>query len=419
MSFSSASVKKISISTASDFRCGTATSVATDTTEAVHDCLDILGSELVESATWVLAFYTEAHNPDCIAESVKLAGLESCFQGSSSCRSIMNEEGVWGNNSPAFGLFVISDPEGAYGVGGAEIGDSPRKAAAAALEQALENSGRPDETPSLVWISSAPGMEEGLLKGIAEVVGTRVPVAGGSSADNNIAGQWSQIAGHNTYEDGVVVTVLFPTVETSLAFHSGYDPTAHNGTVTEAEGRKIISIDGKPASEVYNQWSGGRFSKWVAEGGNILAESALAPLGYKVDDIGGVDHFTLTHPANMDTDGSLRMFAEIATGTKLVLMESEREQLVDRAEHVAASARQACLNPNSPVLGGVVVYCAGCMLTVDEMLPQVVQKINHALDGDPFLGTFTFGEQGCHLAQENAHGNLMISVVLFRDSEII
>jgi len=42
----------------------------------------------------------------------------------------------------------------------------------------------------------------------------------------------------------------------------------------------------------------------------------------------------------------------------------------------------------------------------------VVDGLREALSGLPFLGSFTFGEQGCFVRGTNRHGNLGISVVL-------
>jgi hypothetical protein len=53
------------------------------------------------------------------------------------------------------------------------------------------------------------------------------------------------------------------------------------------------------------------------------------------------------------------------------------------------------------------------MLAVQDDMPEVANNLNRSLGGRPFLGTFTFGEQGCFLEGENYHGNLMISVVIF------
>ena len=62
------------------------------------------------------------------------------------------------------------------------------------------------------------------------------------------------------------------------------------------------------------------------------------------------------------------------------------------------------------------MYCAGCMLTVADRMPEVVSSIGSEFK-QPFLGTFTFGEQGCFLDSTNRHGNLMISAVVFGAKE--
>ena len=67
---------------------------------------------------------------------------------------------------------------------------------------------------------------------------------------------------------------------------------------------------------------------------------------------------------------------------------------------------------SSQVAGALVIFCAGCMLTVREQMDAVVDSLKRALPGVPFLGSFTFGEQGCLVGGENRHGNLMISVTL-------
>ena len=69
------------------------------------------------------------------------------------------------------------------------------------------------------------------------------------------------------------------------------------------------------------------------------------------------------------------------------------------------------------VSGALVIYCAGCMLTVQDEMEEVAAEVREALGGKPFLGAFTFGEQGCFTGGENRHGNLMISVVVFEKGE--
>jgi hypothetical protein len=209
-----------------------------------------------------------------------------------------------------------------------------------------------------------------------------------------------------------VVSVLFPGVETSFAFHSGYSPTDIAGKATRADGRVLYEIDGRPAAGVYNQWTGGAITDALG-GGNVLASTTLFPLGRKVGELGGVPYYQLSHPDGVTNEGALTLFSDIAEGEELVLMTGSVDTLVTRAGRVAESARTAADTPQAKISGALVVYCAGCMLTVQDRMNDVVDILNASLDGAPFLGTFTFGEQGCFVGGENRHGNLMISVVTF------
>jgi hypothetical protein len=52
------------------------------------------------------------------------------------------------------------------------------------------------------------------------------------------------------------------------------------------------------------------------------------------------------------------------------------------------------------------------MLAVDEAMPNVAHEVTTSFSGKPFVGCFTFGEQG-YLRDRNVHGNLMISAIAF------
>jgi hypothetical protein len=99
-------------------------------------------------------------------------------------------------------------------------------------------------------------------------------------------------------------------------------------------------------------------------------------------------------------------------------MQGSIASLVSRAGRVADAARTLLVEGHRgrsevELAGGLVIYCAGCMLAVGDSLPGVAKELVAALAGQPFIGAFTFGEQGCLLGGENRHGNLMISVAVF------
>ncbi|MGP1666214.1 MAG: FIST C-terminal domain-containing protein, partial [Rhodanobacter sp.] len=99
-------------------------------------------------------------------------------------------------------------------------------------------------------------------------------------------------------------------------------------------------------------------------------------------------------------------------GTRLFSMRGEKRRLIERAGRVAAAATATLAGGVENLAGGLVVYCAGCMLAVGDQMSEVSEVVSASFDGQPFLGCFTFGEQGAVL-DTNAHGNLMISAIAF------
>ena len=121
----------------------------------------------------------------------------------------------------------------------------------------------------------------------------------------------------------------------------------------------------------------------------------------------------IAHPAGLTPDGALKLFADVKVGDRLTLMSGAPDQLTQRAGKVAALAAQSANLQPAKIAGALIVYCGGCMLAVQDRLADVTEGVSTALPGVPYLGIFTFGEQGVVLDGRNRHGNLMISAVVF------
>lgn len=386
-----------------------------DETKAIFEAYQKILQQLNGQLPQLLVIHsTVTYNSVSLMKSIKEIAPSVPVYGGTSCAGIMTDKGFHSNDGKGLGLLGILDPEGAYGVGACDLSENPRLAAREASMRALEQAGRPGEIPSMVWIMSAPGCEEAVLQGIGDFFGPNVPIGGGSSADNTVSGEWKQFANSQIYNNAVVVSVLFSSTDIAFSFHSGYDPTRVKARVTKGSGRVICELDDKPAAEVYNHWLEGRISTELFHGGNILMKSSLNPLGRVVGTTRSVPYFQLSHPDRVVSDKSMTIFTDIQVGDEIYLMKGSIESLVSRAQRVVHSAlRSKDLDP-SQIEGALIVYCAGCMLTVKDQMPQVVESFREGLGPEiPFLGVFTFGEQGCFLGGENRHGNLMISVLIF------
>jgi hypothetical protein len=144
---------------------------------------------------------------------------------------------------------------------------------------------------------------------------------------------------------------------------------------------------------------------------SILTAATLWPLGRVTREISGVPFHLLAHPAVAHPDGSLDLFANVTEGDRLWQMQGSADSLVARAGRVALQARD---DAGGDVAGALVIYCGGCMLAVRDRMPEVQAGINAALGEVPWLGLFTFGEQGAPTGGHAKHGNLMISCTAFR-----
>lgn len=342
-----------------------------------------------------------------------LLSLDTCavLHGATSCLGAMTTAGY----TEGVAVFAIEDPSGAYGTSVQAFDGDARSAACIATKNALIESNRMGEKPDLIWVSATPGSEEEVLAGIESIVGQDVPIVGGSAADNSIEGNWFVFASRQREAEGVVVSVLFPSVPVSLAYQNGYSPTKRRGVITRSEGRTILEIDGQPALDVYSAWTGGDIAPTDPAGGEkaILSESTFWPLGREVSQLGNVPFYLLAHPAVAHNDGSIDLFATVENGEEVLLMNGNKPGLITRAGRVAKTARAAGGLSDRPVIGALMIYCGGCMLSVNDQLGDVVAGVNDALGDSPFVGAFTFGEQGALLRAGNRHGNLMISCVVF------
>jgi hypothetical protein len=261
---------------------------------------------------------------------------------------------------------------------------------------------------------------------LRRVVGDRCPIVGGSSADNDVSGRWRQLGPNGPMSDGLAVAVLLPSAPLGNAFQGGYEPTGQNGVVTSigftadgqsgvvtaSSGREIVSIDGEPAAEVYNRWIGGQIDAQVSNGGTILAETTMMPIATDAGLVDGVAQYLLIHPESVTKESALRTFCNVEVGARVYAMKGNRQRLVERAGRVAGQAMRALPAGNGGAAGALIVYCGGCKMAVGDDIRDVSRAVSESLGGAPFIGCFTFGEQG-QLLDRNVHGNLMISAVVF------
>eukprot|EP00928_Gymnodinium_smaydae_P042193 TRINITY_DN28446_c2_g1_i1.p1 TRINITY_DN28446_c2_g1~~TRINITY_DN28446_c2_g1_i1.p1 ORF type:complete len:404 (-),score=51.13 TRINITY_DN28446_c2_g1_i1:190-1401(-) len=168
---------------------------------------------------------------------------------------------------------------------------------------------------------------------------------------------------------------------------TGYNPTGKDGIITKVDGpRHILEIDNRPAATVYNEWTGGEWSKFLedkSEDSNILGPSSLYPLGQVLGE--GPDGdlvYRSMHPHLLVKDTmSVTLFSDVMPGEKVVMMTGTKDNIVNRISTIASNIVRDAEFGLPELRGALVVFCAGCMMYASDSMDVCAGKLYDALGG--------------------------------------
>jgi hypothetical protein len=334
------------------------------------------------------------------------------ISGITTSLGILTASGIVSEAHGVVGISLLASPDGtvSFGAGSAAIQGSAREATHAAAS-AIKNQ-HPGKLPVVLLLTASPGAEEEVLAAVAEEF-PNVPACGGSAADHAIAGKWSIFGTDGAHRNGVTLAALFGQVRVGAAFVSPYEVTETRAVVTEAEGRTIRTLNGRPAAEVLGEWVGPAIADQVRSGGVILAQTALSPLALRRSTGTGY-YYIPSHPFQItQPGGSVSIFTKPAVGDTICLLRGSVEGLTGHLEALVDQALAAASLDVSQVKAGFLIYCAGCAGAVGGELNEALRRhLAPKLPGVPVLGLCTFGEQGFVPGLGNVHQNLSVRLVL-------
>ena len=320
--------------------------------------------------------------------------------GNTSFTGVITADGFIGSDDGFVGVMALSDPDASIGVAGLPKGKSARETGKDVARQAMEKAGR-TAPPDYFYMAASPGEEEFYLKGITEVIG-RVPMFGGSAADNAIAGEWSLYADDKVYPDGVNVVFFYTDKPMTNLFTGAYRETEDVGIITKVKNeRTLIEIDGVSAVEKYAQWTGTDPASLA--GANLLSATITSPLGVK-DRLG--DLIAIRHPMNANEDGSMDIGANLSEKTAIIRMEASVDELIAAASQTLEELKEGLPGPAAFYH---LVHCGGRRAGIDSRIDEVAEAVKKAAGDVPFIMEFTFGEYGFVDDGNNSTGGLMLS----------
>jgi len=367
-----------------------------------------------------MVFYNPQHDPETIVDRLRHSGRAmGKVIGETSHEGILSPDGYHYSPSGVVGLIAMRNSKLTVGVGGASFDEStPREAAKLALRRAIADAGVTEVTrrPRMIILHVTLPHEEEVLAALAEESGPEVPLIGGTAAgtvdglSRKKVSNWSIIVNDMVIRSGVGIAVMYSDAEIAWSFGGGFRRTSLSGVITKAQGRLIHEIDGRPAEEVYDQWLGGRVREARELGKNLAAFCSFYPL---CRTSGANNQFIRAWPADdPKAPGALRTGSSLGTGDEVFLSEGNWNLLLNHFASVPSKARDSV--PDFTANSGLFIYCGGALACIpDAERPFMSTLVNKSMGDLPWIGVFTWGEQGHIPSVGNLHSNLTAGTVLF------
>lgn len=331
--------------------------------------------------------------------------------GCTSSGGIVVPEGVINSKDGFVGLMTLSDENLNIGIACHEAGKDPRMIGRKVAIEAVQNA-KSTRAPAYFYMVASPGEEEEYLMGIQDVIG-RVPMFGGSAADEENTGDWKIICDEKIIDNGVAVAFFYTDSEIATSFNGCYNETKNIGIITSVEENRVLKeIDGISALRKYAHWI--NVSPLTLKGNDIIATSITKPLGIKNPQGNLILIKQPMYGDDMGTkttmDDTIRMGNKVLEGTAIIQLESTIEEMVKANSKVIENVKkQIYTEPAAYIL----INCANRKKAMESRLEDIYNDIIKETKNVPFIMPFTYGQYGYEEHSENSCGGLMMSYTIF------
>ena len=331
--------------------------------------------------------------------------------GCTSSGMIITNDGIIESEDGFAGLMSFDDKNINIGVAAHKAGKNAREIGRKVARAAVENAGE-NYSPNYFYMVASPKEEEDYLMGIQDVIG-RVPMFGGSAADDTVEGNWKIFCNDQVFSDGVAVAFFYTDNDIVTSYTGAYRDTENYGLITEVKNdRTLVKIDGVSALKKYADWIGKKPSE--LKGQNLLSASITKPLGVK-DPLGNLT--VVRHPMFGDdmgtkttTDDVINLGNKVVEKTAIVQLEATVDELIKSTKTTLKDVKSQL---STEPAGYFLVHCGGRKLGIGDRIDEVYKNLVEEARGVPFITVFTFGEYGYDEHSANICGGLMLSFTAF------
>ncbi len=256
---------------------------------------------------------------------------------------------------------------------------------------------------ALVMADALSGRMDELVHDLTIATGGEHKFFGGGAGDNAAFVKTMVFCGIEVASDAAVALEIRSSKPLGVGACHGWVPASEALRVTEAEGVRIVSLDGLPAVVAFEDFA-------EATGQSF---DRAAPIPFFLSNVIGIStggQHRLRVPLIVNEDGSVSCAAQIPNGALVFIMRSTEGDAVEAACQ-ATEAAMADLGQGS-VAGAMMFDCVATRLRLSEAARSEIDAVQSLLPGVRLAGCHTHGQVVRGLGQFGAFQNCTAVVCL-------
>lgn len=329
----------------------------------------------------IVVFASAQHDYQRLLETLARETGTECIMGSSSAGEFSHSSRGEGSVS-ALGLRSTSMR---FSVGvGHNLSRDPAAAARQVVAEfkGVDNAELPYRS-ALVMTDALAGHADAVVEELTIATRGDYRFFGGGAGDDGRFKKTHVFAGTTASSDAIAALEILSAKPLGVGVSHGWEPASRPYRVTEAAGSRLVSLNGTPAVEIFEDHAretGQRFDR-------------NDPMPFFLHNILGIQaasHFRLRVPLGVNPDGSIACAADVPAGSIVHVMKTSEASAIRAAESATRSAIAA--------LGGVkpsaafVFDCVATRLRMGSSFDDELRSCSNLLHPAGFVGCNTYGQ---------------------------
>ncbi len=267
------------------------------------------------------------------------------------------------------------------------VGRALSRSAADAARQIVSTFRGPEEQTlhraALVLTDALAGHAPALIQELMVATGAQYQLFGGGAGDNAQFVRTVVFSGTEVLDDAAVALEILSPEPLGVGVGHGWEAAAEALRVTDADGLRLIGLNGLPAVEAFEAH---------AEAAGLRFDPA-APLPFFLHNILGIETaagYQLRMPLSVDEAGVVHCAAEVPVGSRVRIMRSTMAASLLAVERATASAL-ASIGDREP---GVALFfdCAATRIRIGDDYTMELDAVRNRLSNLPMVGCVTHGQ---------------------------